>query len=134
MIPKIDKIDEASTVAEAWARVVERWHDRPFLAVPARPGRDYDAAGVEITYGEAAAQIADIAARYRDSGIGLGHRVALLLENRPAHHLHKIALNTLGASCVPVNPDFRSAEISYLVSHAKIDAAIVLAARAGAAQ
>src|SRR6478609_3049784 len=84
----IPVIDEASTVAEVWARTVARWHDRPFLAVPARAGRDYDAAGSEITYGEAARQIDDIAARYRDAGIGLGHRVALLLENRPAHHLH----------------------------------------------
>lgn len=123
------KIDETSTVAKAWARAVERWHDRPFLAVPARTGRDYAPDGVEITYGEAARQIEAIAAHYRDAGIGLGHRVALLLENRPAHHLHKIALNTLGASCVPVNPDFRSAEIAYLVNHAKIDAAVVLASR-----
>lgn len=122
-------IDETSTVADAWSRAVERWHDRPFLAVPARAGRDYAADGLEITYGEAARQIDQIAARYRDAGIGLGHRVAMLLENRPDHHLHKIALNTLGASCVPVNPDFRSAEIAYLVKHAKIDAALVLAAR-----
>lgn len=123
-------VDEHSTVADIWARAVDRFHDRPFLAVPARADRDYLPEGCEIGYGEAARQVADLIARYRDAGIGLGHRVALLLDNRPEHFLHKIALNSLGASAVPVNPDYRAAEIAYLIGHCKADAAVVLETRA----
>lgn len=123
-------VDEHSTVADVWSRAVDRFYDRPFLAVPARADRDYLPAGVEISYGEAARQVAGLVARYRDAGIGLGHRVVLLLENRPEHFLHKIALNSLGASGVPVNPDYRAAEIAYLVSHCRADAAVVLEGRA----
>lgn len=122
-------IDEYSTVADTFARAVDRYGDRPFLAVPAREGREYYPAGYEITYGEAAKEIAALVARYREAGFGLGHRVALLLDNRPEHFLHKIALNSLGVSAVPVNPDYRPAEIAYLVNHCKADGAVVLASR-----
>ena len=33
----------------------------------------------------------------------MGHRVGLMLENRPAAFLHWFALNALGASVVPLN-------------------------------
>ncbi len=51
--------------------------------------------------------------------------MALLLENRPEHLLHKLALTGLGAWCVPVNPDYRSGEIAYLVDHSRADLACV---------
>ena len=70
---------------------------------------------------------------YRAAGYGHGHRVAMLLENRPEHFLHKLALNTLGASCVPINPDYRADEIAYLLEHAEVDLALVVADRARAA-
>ncbi len=38
---------------------------------------------------------------YADAGYGPGHRVGLLLENRPAFFLHWFALNALGV------PSFR---------------------------
>jgi len=37
------------------------------------------------------------------------HRAAMLLDNRPEHFLHKLALNALGICCVPVNPDYAPA-------------------------
>jgi acyl-CoA synthetase (AMP-forming)/AMP-acid ligase II len=30
-----------------------------------------------------------------------------LLENRPEYVLHKLALNSIGVCCVPINPDYR---------------------------
>ena len=46
-----------------------------------------------------------LAKRYEQAGYGLGHRVALLVENRPDYFIHLFALNAVGASVVPVNPD-----------------------------
>jgi acyl-coenzyme A synthetase/AMP-(fatty) acid ligase len=62
--------------------------------------------------------------RYAAAGYGIGHRVGLMLENRPAAFLHWFALNALGASVVPLNADLRPAEMDYLVSHSGICLAI----------
>ena len=69
--------------------------------------------------------------RYRASGFGHGHRVAILLENRPEHFLHKLALNALGVSCVPINPDYSPAEAAYLLENSSADLAILIPDRLG---
>ena len=56
----------------------------------------------------------------RAAGYGHGHRVGLLLENRPAFLFHWLALNALGVSVVPINAEMRSAELEYLVGHSGI--------------
>jgi len=99
------------------------------MAVPANPARDYDPEGREITFAEAAGTVRRLAERYAAAGYGLGHRVGLLLESRPEHMLHKLALNTLGVCCVPVNPDYRPRETAYLVDHARLDLLVVLHSR-----
>src|SRR5262249_52740334 len=50
---------------------------------------------------------------------GRGHRVALKLGNRPEFLLHFLALNSLGASIVPLNPDYRQAELDYVLRHSE---------------
>ena len=57
---------------------------------------------------------------YHDAGYGPGHRVGLMLENRPSFFLHWLALNQLGVSVVPLNPDLRPAELDYLCGHSEI--------------
>ena len=109
----------ASTIPEAFRRTVERWPDRPFLAVPAAPGRGYLEDGFEMSYAGAARAVAALAARYREAGYGHGHRVAVALDNRPEHLWHRLALNELGVSCVPVNPDYRPGELAYLLAHSE---------------
>ena len=47
-----------------------------------------------------------------------------MLESRPAAFLHWFALNKLGASVVPLNPDLRSGELDYLVQHSGICLAV----------
>src|SRR6185369_13023039 len=95
----------------------------------AHEGRAYLATGFEITYGEAGRQIAALAALYRQAGYGVGRRIATLLENRPQHVLHTLALNSLGVCCVPINPDYRAAEIAYLVDHSEPDLVLTLGSR-----
>lgn len=114
------------TIGAFWDEAVERWPERPFLAVPPNPERPYLPDGFEITYGQADREIKRLAEAYRSAGYGLGHRVAILLENRPEHVLHRIALNSIGASVVPINPDYRPAETAYLLEHS--EPALVLVA------
>jgi len=48
-----------------------------------------------------------------------------MLENRPAFFCHWLALNALGVSVVPINPEWRCAELEYLVAHSEIRVAVV---------
>ena len=118
-----------TTIAAAFAAAVTEHAGRPFLAVPASEDRGYLPAGFEMSYGEAGQRVEELAGFYRRAGYGVGHRVATLLENRPEHVLHTLALNTLGVCCVPINPDYRAAEIAYLIDHSEPDLVLTLGAR-----
>jgi len=108
-----------STIGGVLAEAAERYGDLELLAAPANPARSYHAGGWAIGYRAALAEVQRLAQHYAAHGYGHGHRVALLLDNRPEHLLHKLALNLLGACCVPVNPEYRAGELAYLVDHAR---------------
>ena len=110
----------APSVAAAFATTAERARDRPFFLVLPETAHAYGIAPRTITYAEAAADIARLRAAYAAAGYGAGHRIGLMLENRPAFLLHWIALNGLGAAVVPLSPDLRPAELEYLVQHSEI--------------
>lgn len=122
-------IKDDTTIAAVFDAAVARWGERPFFAVPAGQGRGYLESGFEISYAEAGRRVAELASIYKAAGYGLGHRVATLLENRPDYVLHKLALNSLGVCCVPINPEYRSGEIAYLLEHSAPELVICLAAR-----
>src|SRR5215469_15154753 len=115
----------STTVAGAFAEAARTWPDRPFLCVLPETAGIYGIAAGEIAYGEAAAAIDRLRASYARAGYGNGHRVGLLLENRPAFFLHWLALNALGVSVVPISAELRSAELEYLLGHS--EAALVVA-------
>ncbi len=123
------EIMDGTTITAAFEAAVAKHANRPFLAVPANPERGYLPSGFEITYGEAGRRIGELADAYRRAGYGIGHRVATLLENRPEHVLHTLALNSLGVCCAPINPDYRPAEIAYLVDHSEPDLIVTLGER-----
>ena len=122
-------IMDDTTIAAAFATAVSAYADRPFLAVPANEDRSYLPSGFELSYGEAGRRVEALADLYRRAGYGVGHHVATLLENRPEHVLHTLALNTIGACCVPINPDYRAAEIAYLVDHSEPELILTLGER-----
>jgi len=122
-------IDDTTTIGDAFQRAVQAYGPNSLLAVPANPARAYDPQGREISYAEAAEAVTALTAEYRAAGYGLGHRVGLFLESRPEHVLHKLALNSLGVCCVPINPDYRPRELAYLVDHAKVDLIVALTCR-----
>ena len=124
-------LDAPATVFEAFARAAARYGDRPFLAVLPETAQAYGIAAGEISYGAGDARIAAMTDAYRARGYGGGHRVGILMENRPGFFLHWFALNALGVSLVPINPDMRAAELEYLIGHSEIVAAVVIPSRQG---
>jgi crotonobetaine/carnitine-CoA ligase len=123
------EIMDDTTIAAAFSTAVSAYAGRPFLAVPANEDRAYLPSGFEMSYGEAGQRVEELAELYRRAGYGVGHRVATLLENRPEHVLHTLALNMIGVCCVPINPDYRAAEIAYLIDHSEPELILTLGER-----
>jgi acyl-CoA synthetase (AMP-forming)/AMP-acid ligase II len=123
---------QVMTAAERFDRSVERWADHPFLCVGPLATRPYLPQGWEISYRQGADVVQAIRAAYARAGYGFGHRVGLLLENRPEHHLHFLALNGLGVSIVPLNPDYRPDESRYAIEHSELCLIVALPERAKA--
>ena len=109
----------SGTVYVAFRSSIEIAPCNPFLCVP--PGRGWAPEGLELTYREDATQVEAAADAYRAAGYGAGHRIALLLDNRPDNFVHFLALNSLGVSQVPVNPDSRPEELRYVLDHSDAD-------------
>ena len=122
-------IDDHSTIGDTLFRAARRYGDNALLAVPVNAARAYHPQGYEISFAVAATQVRELMGRYAGAGYGAGHRVGLLLESRPEHMLHKLALNALGACCVPINPDYRIRELAQLIDHSRVDLVVVLASR-----
>jgi acyl-CoA synthetase (AMP-forming)/AMP-acid ligase II len=117
------------TVFGSFAAIAAGVDNRPFICVPPSRGRAYLPEGAEFAYGEMLHRALALQAAYRAAGYGHGHRVAMLLENRPDFLLHLLALNGLGVGIVPLNPDLRPAEMRYIFEHCEPDAAVTLTHR-----
>ena len=120
---------ESATIDGVLREAAAAFGDRPLLVAPPNAARNYDPDGRTITYVQAAQAVRGLMDHYRAAGYGQGHRIALLLENRLEHMLHKLAMNALGVCCVPVNPDYRPRELAYLIDHAHVHLAVVLRSR-----
>jgi len=118
------------TVHDAFSTTARRTPGADFLCTEAVTAEVYDIPPVAITWGDAAAQVERLRAAYAAAGYGHGHRVGLLLENRPAFLFHWFALNAVGASVVPINAEMRAAELTYLIGHSGIGLAVTLPGRA----
>jgi acyl-CoA synthetase (AMP-forming)/AMP-acid ligase II len=113
------------TVYAAFCATVARHPKHPFLDLQAEAAAHYEDAARAYTYDETLAIVEVLRDRYHRAGYGQGHRAGLLLDNRPAFFFHWLALNALGVSVVPINSDWRSAELEYLIAHSDICVAIV---------
>ncbi|GIX13670.1 MAG: hypothetical protein KatS3mg118_1629 [Paracoccaceae bacterium] len=76
-----------------------------------------------ITYARAAEAVTQWSLALTAAGYAPGQRVAVSLGNRPEHLVLKLALNAVGLSVVPINPDLRPAELAFQLT----DSAAVLA-------
>jgi len=119
-----------TTIAALLADKAAERPDAPLFLLPASVQALWGAKAC-WSYGEVQAEVARLASDFAAAGYGPGHRVALLLENRPEHFLHWLALNSLGISAVPLNPDGSAEEFGYVLGHSGAVLAIALEARAG---
>ncbi|MFY0475322.1 AMP-binding protein [Achromobacter marplatensis] len=116
----------STTVYQAFCDTASRYGAQPFLCILPETASAYGIDAGDLSYGRAADAIETLRAAYAAAGYGHGHRVGLLLENRPAFFQHWFALNALGVSVVPINPDLRAAELEYLTGHSEIALVVAL--------
>ncbi|MEO4001439.1 AMP-binding protein [Mesorhizobium sp. CAU 1732] len=123
------QIPDDATVYGAVKSASERFGARDFLNVLPETAAVYGIEPRAWTYAQAFAEIERLRLAYEAAGYRAGGRVMLLMENRPAFFLHWFALNALGLSVVPVNPDLQSSELDYMAGHAEPVLAVAIAAR-----
>ncbi len=76
-----------------------------------------DYGGESFTYRQVGEQIGAIHALFRDSGIAGGDHVALLGKNSARWGILYLATITYGAVIVPILPDFKPADVHFIVNH-----------------
>ncbi|MDF1598683.1 AMP-binding protein [Mesorhizobium sp. YIM 152430] len=118
-----------ATVFTALRSAAATWPERPFLNVLEETAEIYGIDAHEWSYAEALGEVERLRDAYGAAGYVSGGRVMLLMENRPAFFLHWFALNALGLSVVPVNPDLQSSELEYMARHAEPVLAVAIASR-----
>jgi crotonobetaine/carnitine-CoA ligase len=120
--------DSSQCLHEAFTAARARAGDRPFLAESAHSG------GRQWCFEEAGREVDALIEIYGQQGWGHGHRVALAVGNHPRHFFHFLALNHLGASIVPLNPDHRGGEIAHALQTAQVQLVVSIAERHGVLQ
>lgn len=105
-------LDDAllETLPGAVRRAAALWPDRAAWVF------DDDAS---LTFAEVATRVDATARRLALAGIEPGQRVAVLLDNRPEFPLTWLALATLGATMVPLNTKYRSADAGYILAKSR---------------
>ena len=121
----------AVTVYEAFTRVAARRGDAELLCVEAVTAAAYGIDPGPRSWREVAGEVERLRATYAQAGYGHGHRVGLLLENRPAFFTHWLALNSLGISVVPIAAELGAIELTHLVGHSEIGLAVAMPHREG---
>ncbi len=107
------------TLYETLLTTTQRHAQRPAYCVPPMPGRAYHPGGWERTWAQTLAATEELKGVYERAGFGLGQRVAILFDQRPEFFFHYYALNALGVSVVPLNPDHRGDELRFVIEHSE---------------
>lgn len=103
--------------------------DAPMLIAPKSAKLPYAPNGFRYSYGEVFARVGALKQLFANAGYGVGSRVALLLENRPEFFDYWLALNAIGVSIVPINPDLRRDELIFQLDMAETSLMVVIADR-----
>ena len=97
-----------NTIFDAFVAAAKAAPRRPFVCCPeSAPKQSRD-----ISYEAMLQRVADLQALYVEAGYGHGHTVALLLGQTIDFLSHYLALNGLGCTIVPVNPDYQHDELA----------------------
>ena len=120
-----DGSEHVPSVHDSFRLAVETAPERPLLCVLPETAAVYGIKAQEITYAGVAREVDRLIADYQAAGAMPGQRVMIRLENRPEFLFHFLALNALGLSILPVNPDLKVAELAYQIAHADPVLAVV---------
>lgn len=118
----------------AFRSAVARSPDAPFLIAPASAQLPYARDGFRLSYGTVNEQVDAVRTEYARKGYGRGARVALMLDNRPEFFVYWLALNALGVTIVPINPDLRPEEVAFQLELADADLLVGTAERIAGAR
>jgi acyl-CoA synthetase (AMP-forming)/AMP-acid ligase II len=117
---------DMGTVYATFCESVLAYGDKEFLHIPASAAVHYSDSEINLTYTQAGSQVEVLKAAYASAGYGSGHRVAIMLQNRPEFFLHWFALNASGCSVVPINDEMTADEQAYIVNHSEASLLIYL--------
>ncbi len=123
------QVSEQSTIGQVFDEAAKKYSKNLLLMAPRNAQRAYAPEGYAITYADAKKEVDLLISAYARAGYGTGHRVGLDMENRPEHFFHKLALNSLGVCCVPLNAEHRANELQYVVDHSKPDLIVAASSR-----
>ena len=115
------------TISQLFDETAARFAERPFLHAPSETAAIYDLEVTDYSYGEAAEIVAALRDAYEVAGVREGVRVGLAFENRPAFFLHFLAINSLGASILPLNCAMQAEELFYQIDHSECSLIVALA-------
>lgn len=116
---------ESGTIADVFFATAGRFPERPFLHAASEAAADEELGRRDYAYCEARAAIDSLIVGYDRLGVGRGHRVGLLLDNRPAFFLHLIAVNALGASAAPFGATMPASDLAYRIGHSECAVVVV---------
>ena len=116
---------EGHTTTSVFDEAAERWPDNELFALPSDPTRPYYPEGYSVSFVGAKCNVDHYKAALSDAGYGNGHRIACLLANRPEIMWLKLAMNGIGVSWVPINPDYRPSELAYVLADSAADLIVI---------
>lgn len=118
-----------NTVFKAFHATTDRFGDKPFIHLASDTANRYGVEAGELSYEQARQKVTRLIDNYQAVPLSPGQRVALSLDNRPEAFTHWLALNALGVSVVPINPQWKSGELEYVFDHSEVVLAVGLSDR-----
>lgn len=80
--------------------------------------------GQKTTYKQLLAQTNQVSNGLLKSGVKTGHKVAILLENRPEYLIYYYAVNRIGAVVVPINNFLKGEEVKYILEDCSVNSLV----------
>ena len=118
-----------NTLYDVLSQSAEKYPENPLFMTTSRLKKLWELETNVFNYQTVLEIVSKLKEGYASAGYGNGHRIAFLLENRPYIFFHFVALNALGVGIVPINPDYKYEEISYLLDHSEAEAIICIPER-----
>src|SRR5690625_1319758 len=120
-------LKEHYTIRDVLYEAAQIYGDNALICAPRNQTRDYYPDGISFSFTNTAEIVKGLAEKYAQAGYGTPHKIGLFLASRPEHMMHKLAMNSVGVCCVPINPDYRTNELVYLINHSKVELIVTLA-------